>query len=307
MKEIYRRINAELPETQVLYLMPFLIDAVEEKLPFHKMLDEFRALLKRLALENGAKVLDLQEVFNEAQKTIDPVKLAVDGIHPTNLGHKVMADAIENDRLINVYGGGGHTTLCMGEMFFRAGGLSCINPIMETGLSVFNQALKYLELERTVNYGSAIMKYYDLKKDDLLIVFHNIGINPATIDAVMEAKKNGVKIIAISSSYWQNEMPADHFIRHPNKTNLFDYADVCIDDFNPVGAAVVTVPGLETPIAPVSNIIDFYIAHLLEIECVKQCIDRGITPPVWSSANTPGGDEKNAAYLEKYRPRVKML
>ena len=219
----------------------------------------------------------------------------------------LMADAIANDRLISVYGGGGHTTLPVGEMFFRAGGLACINPVMETGLSVFNQALKYLELERTVNYGSAIMKYYDLKKDDVLLVFHNIGINAATIDAVMEAKKCGAKIIAVSSSYWQQEMPADHFIRHPNKTNLFDYADVCIDDFNPVGDAVVSVPGLDTPIAPVSNIIDFYIAHLLEIETVKQCIDRGIKPPVWSSANTPGGDEKNRAYLEKYRPRVKML
>ena len=220
---------------------------------------------------------------------------------------KLMSDAIANDRLISVYGGGGHTTLCMGEMFFRAGGLSNINPIMETGLSVFNQALKYLELERTVNYGSAIMKYYDLKQDDVLIIFHNIGINPATIDAAMEAKKNGVKIIAVSSSAWQSEMPEDHFIRHPNKKNLFDYADVAIEDFNPVGDAVVTVPGLDTPIAPVSNIIDFYIAHLLEIETVKQCIDRGITPPVWSSANTPGGDEKNAAYLEKYKPRIKML
>lgn len=220
---------------------------------------------------------------------------------------KLMSDAIANDRLISVYGGGGHTTLCMGEMFFRAGGLSNINPIMETGLSVFNQALKYLELERTVNYGSAIMKYYDLKQNDVLIIFHNIGINPATIDAAMEAKKNGVKIIAVSSSAWQSEMPEDHFIRHPNKKNLFDYADVAIEDFNPVGDAVVTVPGLDTPIAPVSNIIDFYIAHLLEIETVKQCIDRGITPPVWSSANTPGGDEKNAAYLEKYKPRIKML
>lgn len=56
----------------------------------------------------------------------------------------LMADAIANDRLISVYGGGGHTTLPVGEMFFRAGGLACINPIMETGLSVFNQALKYL-------------------------------------------------------------------------------------------------------------------------------------------------------------------
>ena len=241
------------------------------------------------------KLMDNFRKVNETQE--DNIKKAAE----------LMCNAIADDRLISVYGGGGHTTLCMGEMFFRAGGLSNINPIMETGLSVFNQALKYLELERTVNYGRAIMKYYDLKKDDVLIIFHNIGINPATIDAAEEAKNRGVKIIAVSSSTWQNEMPENHFIRHPNKKNLFDYADVCIDDFNPVGDAVVNVPGLDTPIAPVSNIIDFYIAHLLEIETVRQCIDKGITPPVWSSANTPGGDEKNAAYLEKYKPRIKMI
>jgi len=220
---------------------------------------------------------------------------------------KLMAQAIADDKLIHVYGGGGHTTLPVGELFFRAGGLANINPVMETGLSVFNQALKYLELERTVNYGSAIVKYYDLKKDDVLIIFHNIGINPATIDAAAEAKKNGVKIIAVSSSHWQNEIPEDHFIRHPNKKNLFDYADVAIDDFNPVGDAQIVVEGCETPVAPISNIIDFYIAHLLEIETVKQCVRIGVTPPVWSSANVPGGDEKNAEYLNKYRSRIKML
>ena len=195
---------------------------------------------------------------------------------------ELMCDAIANDRLINVYGGGGHTTLCMGEMFFRAGGLACINPIMETGLSVFNQALKYLELERTVNYGAAIMKYYKLQKDDLLIVFHNIGINPATIDAVMEAKKAGAKIIAISSSYWQNDMPKEHFIRHPNKTNLFEYADVCIDDYNPVGDAVVEIEGFDTPIAPISNIVDFYIAHMLESIYFVSTSGTGYIPSFYS-------------------------
>ena len=95
IREIYRRLRTELPNTQILYLMPFLIDAVEEKFPYHKTLDEFREVLKSIALENGATVLDLQEVFYQAQKSIEPKKLAVDGIHPTNLGHKVMADAIE--------------------------------------------------------------------------------------------------------------------------------------------------------------------------------------------------------------------
>lgn len=246
------------------------------------------------------------------QKYWDTIKDNIEKINAEQIenikkGARLMVDAIENDKLINVYGGGGHTTLCMGEMFFRAGGLSNINPLMETGLSVFNQALKYLEFERTVNYGTAIIKYYDLKKDDLLIIFHNIGINPATIDAAEEAKKRGVKIIAVSSSLWQKEMPKDHFIRHPNGKNLFDYADVCIDDYNPVGDAVIKIEGFDVPIAPVSNIADFYIAHLLEIFTVEECVKRGITPPVWTSANTPEGDRKNAALLEKYRSRVKML
>lgn len=222
-------------------------------------------------------------------------------------GAELMFDAIKNDRLISVYGGGGHTTLPVGEMFFRAGGLCNINPIMEPALSVFNQALKYLELERTENFGRAIIRYYDLKKDDLLIIFHNIGINPATIDAADEAKKRGVKIIAVSSSYWQSEIPQGFSIRHSSGKNLFDFADVCIDDYNPVGDTAVKLDGFETPIAPISNVVDFYIAHRLEIETVDLCLKRGVEPPVWKSANVPGGDEANRRYIEKYKPRVKML
>lgn len=95
IREIFRRLRAELPDAQILYIMPFLIDAVEEKFPFHKILDEYRELLKAVALEHGATVIDMQEVFNDAQKTTAPKDLAVDGIHPTNLGHSIMAEAVE--------------------------------------------------------------------------------------------------------------------------------------------------------------------------------------------------------------------
>ncbi len=94
IREVYRRIRTELPDTQILYIMPFMTDSVPEKLPFHKTLDEFRELLKSVALENGAKVIDMQAVFNDAQKVTAPKDLAIDGIHPTNYGHKVMADAV---------------------------------------------------------------------------------------------------------------------------------------------------------------------------------------------------------------------
>lgn len=220
---------------------------------------------------------------------------------------QLMAQAVKEDRLINVYGGGGHTTLPVGEMFFRAGGLCNINPCMETGLSVFNQAQKYLALERCVNYGRAIMDYYDLQEGDVLIIFHNIGTNAATIDAALQAKERKAKIIAISSSDWQEKIPADDMLRHPSKKNLFDLADICIEDYNPLGDTVVTLEGFETRIGPVSNMTDFYIAHRLEIECAKACLKMGIEPPFWRSANVAGGDEFNQKNLKKYSPRIKML
>ena len=220
---------------------------------------------------------------------------------------KLMKDAIKNDKLIHVFGGGGHTTLPAGEMFFRAGGLCNINPIMETGLSVFNQALKYLELERCENFGRAIVKYYDIQPGDVFLLFHNIGINAATIDAALEAKEKGALIVGISSRYWQDGIPKGFELRHSSNLNLFDLCDVCIDDYNPVGDTVVTLEGFDTPIAPISNITDFYIVHRLEIETARMCLEEGITPPMWKSANVPGGDEFNKKNIEKYKPRIKML
>lgn len=220
---------------------------------------------------------------------------------------RLMADAIQEDKLIHVYGGGGHTTLPVGEMFFRAGGLCNIDPCMETGLSVFNQARKYLALERCENYGRAILSYYDLQPGDLLLLYHNIGTNAATIDAALAAKERGAVIVAVSSGAWQKGLPAGYPLRHSSGKNLFELADVCIDDYNPLGDTVVTLEGLDTPIGPISNIVDFYIAHRLEIECAKECLARGVQPPFWRSANVPGGDEANGANLAKYSPRIKML
>jgi uncharacterized phosphosugar-binding protein len=58
-------------------------------------------------------------------------------------------------------------------------------------------------------------------------------------------------------------MPADHFIRHPNKKNLFDIADICIDDYNPVGDSLLKIDGCDIPFAPVSNIVDFLYRSLV--------------------------------------------
>lgn len=101
MREIFRRIKTELPSSQLLVMLPFLIDTVEEKYPFHKVLDEFRKIQKSLAEEYGFETLDLQAVFNEAQKHIEPALLATDGVHPTELGHEQIKNAIINTSQFN--------------------------------------------------------------------------------------------------------------------------------------------------------------------------------------------------------------
>ena len=120
---------------------------------------------------------------------------------------QMIADAYQQDRLIHVYGGGGHTCMMVAEMFFRAGGLANVNPIMGHDISPFCQALKYLEVERTTGYGACLVRYYQISAGDLLIIFHNIGMNPTTIDAAEEAKKRGAQIIAVSSNDWRQKTP----------------------------------------------------------------------------------------------------
>ena len=94
LDEIYRRIKTELDSMQILFLLPFMIDTDKQKLPFHTILNEYRAELEKTALENGAEIVDLQKRFDRAQEKIEPANLAADGIHPTDLGHRIMADEI---------------------------------------------------------------------------------------------------------------------------------------------------------------------------------------------------------------------
>ncbi|MCG8311223.1 MAG: sugar isomerase domain-containing protein [Cytophagales bacterium] len=218
-----------------------------------------------------------------------------------------MADAIERDRLIYIYGGGGHTTLVMQELFWRAGGLANLCPMIDFAIHPATPAYMYLNHERMHGIGDATVDYYGVKEDDLVLVFHSYGFNPPTIDCALEAKRRGATVVAVSSKDWDDKIPRDFPIRHKSGNHLSDVSDIYIENYVPFGDAVIEVEGFDQPITGISSTIDFYIAHRLEMECVKACIHRGITPPVWSSANIPGGDAKNKALREKYNSRVKFL
>jgi uncharacterized phosphosugar-binding protein len=218
-----------------------------------------------------------------------------------------LADQVAADRLIHVYGPGGHSNLASQEIFFRAGGLMHVSAILDEGTLLSNGALRSMAVERLPGYGNLVIATRQLGPEDLLILVNAYGINAALIGAAIEARSRGCFIIGVSSRRHAEETAPDHPARHPSKQNLHDIVDIAIDTKVPVGDALMMLPGLNQPIAASSTFANAIALNALVLRTIAKLLERGIEPPVWRSGNAPGGDAANARFLKGLRPRIKGL
>ncbi|MHC8509062.1 MAG: sugar isomerase domain-containing protein [Rhodospirillales bacterium] len=218
-----------------------------------------------------------------------------------------LAEHIQADRLVYIFGPGGHSNLAAQEIFFRAGGPMHISAILDEGTLLSNGALRSMAVERTPGYGEIVIADQALESGDLLILVNAYGINAALIGAAIEARRRGVFIIGVSSRTHADSTAPDHPARHPAKANLHDLADIAIDTKVPVGDAVVAIEGVAEPVAAVSTFANAFALNVLVIRTIAELASRGIDPPVWRSGNAPGGDEANARFISQFRGRVRAL
>jgi uncharacterized phosphosugar-binding protein len=220
---------------------------------------------------------------------------------------RMLADHIKNDQIVYAYGPGGHSNLGAQEIFFRAGGLMHVSAILDEGTLLSGGALRSMAIERTPGYGKIVIDDYGLKANDLLIIINAYGINAATIDAALEARRLGVKTIGVTSVTHAKATPPDHPARHPTKKNLYELVDVVLDSKVEVGDAVVSIEGLEQKVAAMSTFANAYLLNALAAETVHILVQEGITPPIWMSGNATGGDAANARFIERFKGRIKKL
>jgi uncharacterized phosphosugar-binding protein len=83
--------------------------------------------------------------------------------------------------------------------------------------------------------------------------------------------------------------------------------DVVLDSKVRVGDAVVEIEGLNQPVRAMSTFANAYLVNALVAETVKLLVEEGITPPIWTSGNAPGGDEANARFIDRFRGRIRKL
>jgi uncharacterized phosphosugar-binding protein len=220
---------------------------------------------------------------------------------------RAIIERLKNDRLIYVYGTGGHSVIAAEEAFYRAGGLTQISPIIDAGVSLINGGLYTSVVGRTPGYARAVLQRYNLTPDDLIVIVNAYGMNCLSIDAAQVAKEHGAMVIAITSPAHADALPRDHIARHPSQKNLHEIADIVLDCRMPYGDAVVELPGLTTKVSPVSTLCTVFVWEALVAQVAEDMLAQGLAPEIWTSLNVPGGDEANAAYLEKYRSRVRYF
>ena len=216
----------------------------------------------------------------------------------------VLSDAANAGKLINIYGAGGHSAIAAMEIFWRAGGLACVNGMFPVGTNVMTAGPTTAKLE---GYAHYIMNFYELKKGDVLILVNFYGLNITAVDMALEAKKRGIRLITVNAHEFAKRVPKDFKWRHSSKKDIDEIADIAIDNHVPYPDAILKVPGLKEEITPTATVLTCFTLNLLMSETIRMMVEKGGKPEIWVSNNIPNCDEHNKPIHDKYRHRVHHL
>ena len=214
------------------------------------------------------------------------------------------ADSIEKDGMLYFFGTG-HSHMICEEPFYRAGGFANVYPLLSGTLMLHEGASASSMYERLVGIGTTVVECSDLSENDVIFLISNSGRNAACIDAAIAAKKRGATTVAITSINHSSAVSS----RHPSGKRLFELCDYVLDNGGEYGDACIHLEGMPegAKISPTSSVIDITMLNMTMTAIAEKLLERGIVPSVFASANAEGGDEKNAALLEKFKKRVPFL
>jgi acyl-CoA thioesterase-1 len=90
----YRACLENLGGAKTLILVePFVVPVNADQETWHEDLDPKRAVVAQLAVEFGAGFVPLSSLLHAAAEDHGAEAIAHDGVHPTELGHRLIADA----------------------------------------------------------------------------------------------------------------------------------------------------------------------------------------------------------------------
>lgn len=243
-------------------------------------------------------------LYKEYLEKIDIILKKVKATQAKNIENaaRIIADSIKQDGILHVFGCG-HSQMYALEIFYRAGGIVPINPILTPALSLAPKAPLSTQGERQEGLAKTILENEIIGENDVIFIASTSARNVVPVEMAMEAKKRGMKVITLISSEFANNVTS----RHKSGKKAHDFADVVLDNCGVLGDAIMEISGLDTRFGPTSSVIGFAIIQSVIVQTVENLVKKKVDIPIWISANTDKGDEHNKKYIEKYRARISCL
>lgn len=216
----------------------------------------------------------------------------------------LMVEAIDGGGVLQAFGTGHSEAFAM-ELAGRAGGLIPTNRFALRDIVMHgDRDISVLEgeppLERQPWVVEELMATVQIDDADVFLIASNSGVNGSIVGAALWAQERGHKVIAVTSL----EHTARVEPKHPSGKRLSEIADVVIDNLAPYGDVTLDVSDAVRAGA-ISSITAAFIAQLLTLGVARTITARGDTPPMYISANIPGGDDHNSVLEARYAGRIR--
>ncbi|MBZ2175516.1 SIS domain-containing protein [Schnuerera sp. xch1] len=215
---------------------------------------------------------------------------------------KYCSNSIVKDRLIHVFGCG-HSQMFAMEVFYRAGGLVQVNPLLIPHMALTPKAKLSTIQERIEGFTPSYLELENTSEDDTMIIVSISGRNAGVIDMALAAKEKGMKVIALTSLEFTNSVTS----RHSSRKLLKDLADVTIDIKCVSGDACLSIDGMDAQFCGTSTVLGMAVMEAIVAQSIENCVNNGYIPPVYVSSNLDKGDEINKGYIEKYKNKIGSL
>ena len=212
-----------------------------------------------------------------------------------------IAKCLRNGGMVYTFGTG-HGHLLALEIFYRAGGMVRLCPILDEKLMLHLSAAGSTLEERDEKWVDILLEKYPIKAGDVLISMSNSGRNAVPVLLAMEARRRGAYVIALTSLQHTQAVTS----RNRLNLRLFEAADLVLDNGGVLGDASWQAQD-GAMVGPTSTAVGAAMLQSIVCRVKELSLEEGFEADYFKSSNVDGGDEWNNRLIEKYRDQIPGL
>lgn len=218
------------------------------------------------------------------------------------------AETILAGRMVHVFGSG-HSRIMVEEMWPRYGSFPGFNPIVELSLTFHNLVVgangqrQAMFLENVSGLAERILRNFDLSTQDTALIISSSGCNIVPIEMAEHFQKAGIKVVALITKAHSEKSTS----KRKDGKKLGDFSDLILDTGAPVGDAMISVPGLDTPVAPGSTVGGVLFINTIKAEVARLLTQAGRPPKVLSASAVVGAERAVQLFESAYDEHAHRL